>query len=202
LTGEILEVEPAFDACLKIFSEKCKTVLDFGCGTGDILFQCKKFGNLSYGMGIDLAKQGIDYAGKMVNLNHIRNMDFVTGDVSLLTQMEEKSFDGIIISNVLDTVPQKDAMQILEESTRLLKNQGLMFIKLNPDYSSEILKHYGYTNIRGNLYQSDGILRLRRMNSASWKELFQKKFEIIRYLEFPYPWQPGMNRLFLLRKLL
>ena len=40
LKGKPLSVEPMFDICLDIFASKCKKVLDFGCGTGDIIFQC------------------------------------------------------------------------------------------------------------------------------------------------------------------
>ena len=43
LKGKPLSVEPMFDICLDIFASKCKKVLDFGCGTGDIIFQCYEF---------------------------------------------------------------------------------------------------------------------------------------------------------------
>ena len=34
-----LTVEPGFDGVLHEFGEKTSRVLDFGCGTGDIIFQ-------------------------------------------------------------------------------------------------------------------------------------------------------------------
>ena len=40
LKGKSLSVEPMFDICLDIFASECKKVLDFGCGTGDVNFQC------------------------------------------------------------------------------------------------------------------------------------------------------------------
>ena len=46
LKGKSLSVEPMFDICLDIFASKCKNILDFGCGTGDVIFQCYEFGNM------------------------------------------------------------------------------------------------------------------------------------------------------------
>lgn len=38
-----LNVEPMFDEALKLFASKTSRVLDFGCGTGDISFQCLQY---------------------------------------------------------------------------------------------------------------------------------------------------------------
>ncbi len=57
LKGKPLSVEPMFDICLDIFASKCKKVLDFGCGTGDIIFQCYEFGNTGNDL-CDFTKRG------------------------------------------------------------------------------------------------------------------------------------------------
>ncbi len=200
LSDATLTVEPTFDACLNVFAQSSRRVLDFGCGSGDILFQCADFGYLTYGMGIDRSQTGINYARKMANLNHYRTLDFVVGDISYFSQMEDESFDGIIVSNVLDVVPQDVESQIMSELLRLLKADGLMFVKLNPYATESQLKEYGYNRFEENLYEENGVLRLRNIHTKFWKREFEKHFTVERYLEFPYPWQDGMNRLFLLRK--
>lgn len=200
ITHQPLSVEPTFDVCLDIFASECKRVLDYGCGTGDILFQCEQFGNTDYGLGIDLSQVGIEYATKMTNLNHYNNLEFVNGDITYFSQYEGECFDGIILSNVLDVMPKDVAVQTFTELTRLLKTGGLMFVKLNPYYDKEELKEFGYINLKDNLYEEDGYLRLRELDTASWHRAFEKHYTTLRYLEFPYPWQEGMNRLFLLRK--
>lgn len=200
LTDLELSVEPTFDACLHIFSQHAERVMDFGCGTGDILFQCAQYGHLFYGIGIDRSEVGIQFGKNMANLNHFRQLDFVVGDVSHIVQMEEESFDGIILSNILDVMPKQNADAIMMELTRLLKKDGLMFIKLNPYETDNRLSELGLICFQDNLYEKDGFLRLRRLDTKEWINEFEHNFIIERYLEFPYPWQEGMNRLFLLRK--
>lgn len=200
LTGETLTVEPTFDACLKMFAERSQHVLDFGCGTGDILFQCADFGYLSYGLGLDRSEVGITYATQMANLNHYHNLDFVIGGTPYLSQIDDEAFDGIILSNVIDVIPKEDADQIMFHVRRILKKDGLVFLKLNPYVSNDQLDDYELTHLRDNLFVQDGILRLRRLTTSQWHKEFEHDFMIERYLEFPYPWQDGMNRLFLLQK--
>ena len=200
LTGEILKVEPTFDACLELFAKHSPNILDFGCGTGDILFQCADFGYLSYGLGVDRSEVGITFAKQMANLNHYRKLDFVLDDESYLSQLDDELFDGIILSNVLDVIPKETADQIMLQLKRILKNGGLLFIKINPYISNEELGFYEFTHLRDNLFVKDGFLRLRRMTTHKWQKEFERDFIIERYLEFPYPWQEGMNRLFLLQK--
>lgn len=200
LTDVELSVEPTFDACLHIFSQNTKRVMDFGCGTGDILFQCAQYGNLAYGIGIDRSKTGIKFANQMANINHFKQLNFVVGDITHVSQMEDESFDGIILSNVLDVVPKEDADTIFKELTRLLEKDGLMFVKLNPYEDDDKMKELGLNCFQDNLYERDGYLRLRRLKTEDWLRQFEKNFIVERYIEFPYPWQEGMNRLFLLKK--
>ena len=200
LKGKPLSVEPMFDICLDIFASKCKKVLDFGCGTGDIIFQCYEFGNTGYGLGVDVSETGINYATKMAKLNNYDNLEFKVGNISALDSYEDGSFDGIILSNVLDVMPKNIAAETFSKLTRLIPKGGLMFVKLNPYYEEGYLESFGFKPIANNLFEEDGVLRYREVDTASWKQAFEKYYEIIRYLEFPNPRQEGMNRLFLLQK--
>lgn len=90
---------------------------------------------------------------------------------------------------------------VFDELTRLLRKDGLIFLKLNPFYSETELTEIGLTKIKDNLYEEDGVLHLREVDTVAWHRAFEKRYDIIRYLEFPYSWQDGMNRLFLLQKI-
>ncbi|HCL02768.1 MAG TPA: class I SAM-dependent methyltransferase [Lachnoclostridium phytofermentans] len=200
LTGEQITVEPMFDTCLQMFAKECQTVIDFGCGTGDILFQCAEYGYLNYGLGIDRSDTGITFCKEMAKINHFKQLDFVVGDITYVSQMEDESFDGVILSNVLDVVPNDVAVNIYSELSRLIKPGGLLFLKLNPYLSKDGLKDYEYTNLQDNLYEKDGVLTLRQLDTLTWRKQYEQVYQEERYLEFIYPWQQGLNRLFLLRK--
>ncbi len=200
LSCQPLTVEPMFDARLSLFSEECPYVLDYGCGTGDILFQCFQNGNTASGLGVDLSDTGIRFARQTADKSGYSELNFLQGDISVLSQYEAGAFDGIILSNVIDVMPFETAHSLFNRLTELLTDQGLIFLKLNPFYSKEELASLGLIPLKDTLYQKDGILCLNELPTASWYNFFEPSFLVERYLEFPYDWQKGMNRLFLLRK--
>ena len=84
----------------------------------------------------------------------------------------------------------------LSDLERVLKPGGYWFIKMNPYYSKEELESFGYENMGNNIYEENHIMRLRQATTNYWKERFARFGKEIIYLEFEYPWQEGMNRLF------
>lgn len=200
LSQKELTVEPTFDVCLDLFAYYCKNVLDYGCGTGDILFQIRQFGNLNHGIGIDMSSVGISYAQKEAEISSYNNLTFLKGSLPYCKQLPDGSFDGIVLSNILDVIPMDVAIKTFEEMKRLLQPGGRMFIKLNPFYNEKTLEQFGFDQLGEHFYTEEGVLRYHILDTRNWESLFEKDFNIERYLEFPYPWQEGMNRLFLLKK--
>ena len=117
----------------------------------------------------------------------LRNLDL---------KMEPMSFDGVILSNVLDVMPKDISTTVIDDLERVLKPGGYWFIKMNPYYSKEELESFEYKNAGNNIYENDHIMRLRQATTNYWKEKFARFGKEIIYLEFEYPWQEGMNRLF------
>lgn len=195
-----LSVEPLFDTCLAMFAEKTNRVLDFGCGTGDILFQYVQYKKKVRGVGIDPSEKGIAFAQDTAKMSGYSNLRFFEGDESFLETFESGSFDGIILSNVLDIMPESVGYDTVLELNRVLKDGGYWFIKLNPFYSSEELEDMEYEEMGPHLYGEKGVLCLKQEPTPYWMEIFNKVGVVERYLEFPYSWQPGMNRLFMIKK--
>ena len=117
----------------------------------------------------------------------LRNLDL---------KVEPMSFDGVILSNVLDVMPKDISTTVIDDLERVLKPGGYWFIKMNPYYSKEELESFEYKNAGNNIYEKDHIMRLRQATTNYWKEKFARFGKEIIYLEFEYPWQDGMNRLF------
>ena len=117
----------------------------------------------------------------------LRNLDL---------KMEPMSFDGVILSNVLDVMPKDISTTVIDDLERVLPPGGYWFIKMNPYYSKEELERFEYKNAGNNIYEKDHIMILRQAITNYWKEKFARFGKEIIYLEFEYPWQEGMNRLF------
>lgn len=200
LQNNRLTVEPGFDMVLKEFGEKTHRVLDFGCGTGDILFQYAQEFPEKKGVGIDEAEQGIIVAKETAKLSHYNRLHFFTGSSAMLDDFETGEFDGIILSNVLDVMPEQADEAVMEKLNRVLAEGGYWFIKLNPYYTKKELQQLDYEKEAPHLYEEDGILRLHQETTEHWKKIFEKYGCVERYMEFVYPWQEGLNRLFILHK--
>ena len=99
------------------------------------------------------------------------------------------SFDGVILSNVLDVMPKDISTTVIDDLERVLKPGGYWFIKMNPYYSKEELESFEYKNAGNNIYEKDHIMRLRQATTNYWKEKFARFGKEIIYLEFEYPWQ-------------
>jgi ubiquinone/menaquinone biosynthesis C-methylase UbiE len=195
-----LTVEPTFDACLRLFGEKTKRVCDFGCGTGDILFQYAQYYPDHSGIGIDESETGILFANQTAKLSNYRNYRFMAGNIDSLSGFNDEEFDGIILSNVLDVMPEKISDETVHALNRLLKDKGYWFIKVNPFYSNNEIKEMNYKEIGMHMYVEDGVLRLRQESTLHWINAVHHLGRVERILEFEYPWQQGLNRLFLVRK--
>lgn len=195
-----LNVEPLFDTCLMMLAYKTNNVLDFGCGTGDILFQYAQYKKGGKGVGIDLSEKGVSFAKETAKKSAYQNLHFFSGNEFFLDTFEDGKFDGIILSNVLDVMPKEESQETLLRLDRVLNSDGYWFIKLNPFYSEEQLKDMEYDSLGGNMYGEKGILHLRQESTPYWMKIFSRFGEVERYVEFPYSWQPGMNRIFLVKK--
>ena len=195
-----LTVEPGFDGCLKEFGDKTNRVLDFGCGTGDIIFQYTQYFPEKKGVGIDEAEKGIAFAEKTAKMSQYRKLHFFTGNSEMLADFEDGEFDGIILSNVLDVMPEQVDESVLKRLNRVLASGGYWFVKLNPYYTVKELRELDYESEGNHLYEEDGILRLHQETTNYWKRIFESYGTIERYMEFVYPWQKGLNRLFLIKK--
>lgn len=89
---------------------------------------------------------------------------------------------------------------MVDELERVLKPGGYWFIKMNPYYSKEEPESFGYRNAGHNIYEEDHVMKLRQAITTYWKNKFARFGKELIYLEFEYPWQEGMNRLFVYRK--
>lgn len=95
LREKTLSVDPLFDTCLMMFADQTERVLDFGCGTGDILFQYAQYKKKARGVGVDPAKQGIDFAKETAKKADTAIFIFLKAMSSFWGRLKRESLTGL-----------------------------------------------------------------------------------------------------------
>lgn len=187
----------AFDRGLSWCCINADSVLDFGCGSGTVLFLCALNGT-KHNIGIDLSAEAIQKAE--LKKSSIKNADFkfIAGGIEKLQDIKSESLDAVILSNIVDNLYPEDAKRLMEEVYRILKNKGRVFVKINPFIKEEDVAKYGLKSVDG--YLSDDGLPLWSNTTERWDNFFEKKFKIHKYEEIFYEQDNFYNRLYLLEK--
>lgn len=172
-----------------------KAVLDFGCGSGALSFRCGFCGVQSV-LGIDLSEEAIRLAAACAGA--VPQCRFQHGSLEQLRSLPDGSFDGVILSNILDNLYPDDALELLERSAGLLRPGGKAFIKLNPLLTAEQIENWNIRQIGEDLLD-DGLL-LWNKDDAYWLELLGRYFRQIKQEDVYFAEYDQHNRLFLCTK--
>ena len=57
------------------------------------------------------------------------NLIFKVGEVNSLNDIPDSSFDGVILSNIVDNLIPEDSIKLLVQIKRILKQDGKIFYK-------------------------------------------------------------------------
>ncbi len=117
LSGD--KVPPAKAEVIKEISWKGKTVLDAGCGTGELPYLIAKKG-AKHVLGIDYSKEAIGVAEKTYS---VKNLSFECTDISML---KGKKFDVITTLGTLEHVD--DPIIVLRKLKSLLTPKGSLIV--------------------------------------------------------------------------
>lgn len=126
--------------------KKGMTVLDYGCGRGEIILQCALKGARS--VGIDYSKNAIDIAQEAIGFlaeEDQQNAQFLWVKTKELP-FEDNTFDVIFFFNVIEHLYPEEVSLILEEFYRILKPGGKLVVRTSPNKHVDIGYKY-YTRI-------------------------------------------------------
>lgn len=186
-----------FDKSLDWLCQGTEAVLDFGCGNGSLIFLCSLRGTKIH-TGIDLSDSAVKIAEKRKLLTAAGTFTFIDGGLEKLSDLQDNTFDAVILSNIIDNLYPEDARTLLLHINRVLKAPGKVLVKLNPYITEEQIREWGITVIKDN-FLNDGFY-LWNNTTESWQDIFSADFEITDYQEIYYPEHDLYNRLFLLTK--
>lgn len=123
----------------KIKKLKVKSILDAGCGNGDLLIALRKSGFAGLLTGIDLSK-GMLKSGIRQNSREKLGIKFIVADAEKLP-FKDKSFDLVISKHMLYHLP--NPQKGVNEMYRCLKNNGFLMITLNSKKDLPLVKECG-----------------------------------------------------------
>ncbi|BBF43513.1 hypothetical protein lbkm_2201 [Lachnospiraceae bacterium KM106-2] len=190
-TGNVI-----FDQGLDWLSEDTKSVLDFGCGNGSVLFYLALRGTKHH-IGIDLSEEGIHLAFEREKLMEQGEFHFMTGSIEKMKELADGAMDAVVLSNIIDNLYPKDAMEVIKEVARIVHKDGKVLVKVNPYLTKEEQEEQGINVVEGNLLD-DGLL-LWNNSTKEWIALFEQYFTVEKQEEIYYEEYKMYNRMFLLR---
>jgi 2-polyprenyl-3-methyl-5-hydroxy-6-metoxy-1,4-benzoquinol methylase len=103
-------------------ADKSTAILDIGCGYGQMLSALGKSGYKNL-YGLELLQEAADYCNTELNLNVT-----CSSDISLFSRENERKFDLIIMSHVLEHIPKDQTIDTLKCVKRMLTENGKVII--------------------------------------------------------------------------
>jgi len=110
------------------WTESLQSILDVGCGTGQISSRLAREFELREVLGLDLVADHVTYAQR--EFGHIPNLSFQQGSGQAM-DFPDNRFEAVLSRHVLQAVPDPDVF--IREMWRVLKPGGMLYI-LAEDY--------------------------------------------------------------------
>ena len=95
--------------------------LDLGCGLGYFVEACLL--NDIQCSGIELSEYGVKMA-----LKRNANMEIIKGDLTNRLPYDDSQFRSVVVNQVIDHLNYKNGVNLLQESYRVLSDEGRLFI--------------------------------------------------------------------------
>jgi ubiquinone/menaquinone biosynthesis C-methylase UbiE len=151
----------------QIITQKCNSLVDLGCGTGDFLSLASKL--FPYAVGVDLNSSSIKICQKKGIPAYKQN--------ATKTYFENNSFDIVRAQNILEHLPQPD--KLITEAYRILKPRGYLVIHVPTQFSTfyPITNFWDdYTHVRP--FTKRCLYRL--LNDFKFKLIYSKGYTVGR----------------------
>jgi len=150
---------------------RLKSLADFGCGDGAILFDLQRrslLNKVNNVIAIDLSETRLERVKK-----NISNVETICSDVCKVKQVKDNQLDFVICTQVIEHVESEE--KLLKEIYRVLKPGGYLYI------SSVVKKWYGWYFYRCNSKWTLDPTHLREYSSSEefYNLLTNNKFKIL-----------------------
>lgn len=181
-------------------SKDTASIIDFGCGTGNALMRTIYLGSSSV-IGIDISPQAIAMAKYTAKINRIdASTRFEVGGIEQLKTIKTGTLDAALCFNTIDNILPDDALTLIKEIHRILKNDGKFLVKLNGLLPNIVFEDDYYQEISDNFFKEKSGLYFWNLDDEAFTNLISAYFVITKYADVPFPETDYKNRLFYLVK--
>lgn len=188
-----------FEEAAAFLGEHCSSILDFGCGNGKMLLRCLEKGAENV-LGIDLSENAVSVANKVVYNNNLKNKArFKAGSLELLEKIDDNTFDGAILFNILDNIKPQDSKKLLKEISRVLKPGSFLAVKFNPYLDEKYIKENDLVEIDINFYKEDTGLFIWNLKDDQIRDILSEYFLIEKEEKVLYKKFNVVNRMYYLK---
>lgn len=167
---------PPLDTGLDWLCRGGASLLDFGCGSGSLLFYCAMRGAAEC-TGIDISPEAVRLARKRAKLMTCGSFEFLCGGLETLASLPDASRGGAVLSNILDNLLPDDAGTLLSEIRRILRPGGRLLIKLSPYLSPDDAAREGLVSAGEDMLEGGG-LPLLNLTDGAWEALIGRHFSL------------------------
>ncbi|GKT34670.1 class I SAM-dependent methyltransferase [Aduncisulcus paluster] len=116
--------------------------------------------------------------------------------------MEDNTFDGAILFNILDNLHPEDGKLLIGELCRVLKSGAALLLKLNPVFEEAVFEEDDeFKKIGENCYEEESGLVFWNMDEAVINEILEGHFEYVDGYDIDMQDFDTVNRMYWLKKI-
>ncbi|WP_436398991.1 amino acid adenylation domain-containing protein [Roseobacter sp. S98] len=130
-TGDLLSqddmAEQVRQTCERILALGGQDILEFGCGTGLIMFPLAE--HVRSVLGVDLSERALDHVRRTADEAGIGNISVKQGSTEILAGLEDNSFDTVVLNSTVQYFPSADYLEtLITELLRITRPDGSIFL--------------------------------------------------------------------------
>ncbi|HQH31903.1 MAG TPA: class I SAM-dependent methyltransferase [Petrotogaceae bacterium] len=191
------------DSCIGWLCGNTQNIIDYGCGNASILLRCAYL-NVKKGLGIDISCQAVRTAVDYILKKELSGFSVIQGNLEALNCIQDASFEGAILSNIIDNILPDDALFVLKNIYRILKPEGKLFVKLNDYMDKEKLKEnidFFEKELSDDFFLEKSGLYFHNLSDEKFERWIKEDFKIVEKGKIEFKAFDCFNRFYLLQKL-
>ncbi len=171
--------EDSLEKALEWVSSEGGAIVDYGCGHGKLLVRSLDLG-VGRIYGIDISKKAITRAKRIVKrAGFEKRAVFTAGGLDKLRALGEDTFDGGILTGILDNLTPEDGAELLKLTHRVVKPGGRVLLMINPHLEESFAEKIGLKRKSEDFYEDEDGLFLWNLSNEKIEKITEPYFTVV-----------------------